>query len=148
MEKNARFSLRLQEAEDLLSGGDPAAAENAFRALLPDAPPPSPTRARALNGLGRCLHALSRNAEAEQSFMEALDLLRATFGPRHPHVSGGFQNLTRLRTECGAMEEDMEALEAAQVCHERLGRADGEEAAICLGNLRLCRDALAAAGKA
>ncbi len=273
MEKSAMFSLRLQEAEDLLSGGDPAAAENAFRALLPGVPPPSPARVLVLNGLGRCLHALSRNAEAERSFTEALELLRTTFGPRHPHVSGGLQNVARLRAECGAVEEAItlgrealdilketcepedprvaeaqlnlsshqytagdfdaaeanlraaleiwerregprsmavstclnnlgrlyerrgdaragasfhrraveirtellgdhpetafslgnlgaalagdgrwreaaEALEAALACHERLGRADGEEAAVCRANLRLCRDASAAAGKA
>ncbi len=272
MEKDTMFSLRLQEAEALLMKGDPATAENAFRVLLSDAPPPSPARLLVLNGLGRSLHALSRNTEAEQIFMEALDLLRAAFGLRHPHVSGGLQNLARLRADRGAVAEAMalgqealdilmetcgsedprvagarlnlsshqyaagdfdaaeanlraaleiwerqagpcsmevstclnnlgrlyerkgdarsgvffhrqaveirtallgdhpetafslgnlgaalagdsrwkeaiEALEAALACHERLGRADGEEAAACRANLDLCRKASAAAGE-
>lgn len=105
MEKDTTFPTRLREAESLFAGGDPDAAEHAFRTLSAEIPSLSPTRVLALSGLGCSLHALSRLEEAENAFGEALALLRQTFGADHPHVAGGLQNLARLRAERGAVKD-------------------------------------------
>ena len=99
-----------------------------FRQLLntqaPDDANPPPTRILALDGLGRSLHALEQWDEAEQVLGEALSLLEKLFGPEHPHVAGGLQNLARIRASRGQPREaGFMGLRALDILRKALGDA-------------------------
>ena len=96
---------QLQHAQGLLASRKPHEAALAFEALR-DAPgTPNNIRILALDGLGRCCHALGDFDAAEHAFAEALRLLKMLLGHDHLHVAGALQNLARAQSAQGRAQE-------------------------------------------
>lgn len=112
---------RLNEARTQLINGNAPAAEKLYRKELATTLTPG-GRILVLDGLGRCLHIQGRLEEAEEVFRDSLQLMRALFGPNSTHVTSGLQNLARMRSERGDVEEAVGlGQQALTILIERLG---------------------------